>query len=157
MLKKQCQCSRRKFLISSTKAALGAAVSAELLSSCNKKPANIIGDDEQKIATIDLNDPLYTVLKQIGGSTKILDIEEYALIAYRKSEDEMVVLSELCTHQGVQVDLPDENGIITCMSGDFAQFDAKQNGKALTPAITPLDLKSYYSILEGDILTIFRR
>ena len=156
MAKKQCRCSRRKFIVTSTKAALGAALSAELLSSCNKKPANIIGDDEQKIATIDLNDPLYTELKQIGGSTKILDIEEYALIAYRKSEDEVVILSELCTHQGIPVELPDENGIITCMN-DFAQFDAKQNGKALSPDITPLDLKSYYSILEGDVLSIYRR
>lgn len=154
MQKKQCQCSRRKFLISSTKAALGAAVSAELLSSCNKKPANIIGDDEQKIATIDLD--LYAKLKLIGGSEKIPDIEEFELIAYRKSEDEVVVLSELCTHQGVPVGLPDENGIIKCPQ-DGAEFDAKQNGKALSPAITPLDLKSYYSILDGNVLTIFRR
>ena len=156
MEKKQCRCSRRKFIISSTKAALGAAISGELLSSCNKKPENIIGDDEEKIGTVDLNDPLYSVLKQIGGSTKIFDIEEYALIAYRKSEDEMVVLSELCTHQGVPVELPDENGIIIC-NGDGANFDAKQNGKALSPDITPLDLKSYYSILEGNTLTIYRR
>lgn len=156
MQKKQCQCSRRKFLISSTKAALGAAVSAELLSSCNKKPANIIGDDEQKIGTVDLNDPLYTELKQIGGSARIPDLEEFELIAYRKSEDEVVVLSELCTHQGVPVGLPDENGIITCPQ-DGAEFDAKENGKALSPEITPLDLKSYYSILEGDVLSIYRR
>lgn len=154
MQKKQCQCSRRNFLISSTKAALGAAVSAELLSSCNKKPANIIGDDEQKIATIDID--LYAKLKQIGGSEKIPDIEEFELIAYRKSEDEVVVLSELCTHQGVPVGLPDENGIITCPQ-DGAEFDAKENGKALSPEITPLDLKSYYSILDGNVLTIFRR
>ena len=156
MSKKQCRCSRRKFLISSTKAALGAAVSAELLSSCNKKPANIIGDDEQKIGTVDLNDPLYTELQHEGGSARIPDLEEFQLIAYRKSEDEVVVLSELCTHKGVPVELPDENGIILCM-GDGAEFDAKQNGKALSPAITPLDLKSYYSILEGDVLSIYRR
>ena len=153
---KQCRCSRRKFIISSTKAALGAAISADLLSSCNKTPANIIGDDEQKIGTVDLNDSLYTELKQIGGSARIPDIEEFQLIAYRKSEDEVVVLSELCTHQGVPVELPNENGIIMCMN-DGAEFDAKQDGKALSPAITPLALKSYYSILEGDALSIYRR
>ena len=154
MAKKQCRCSRRKFIVSSTKAALGAAISAELLSSCNKKPANIIGDDEQKVGTVDLN--LYTELKQIGGSARIPDLEDFELIAYRKSEDEMVVLSSLCTHQGVPVELPNENGIIMC-PGDGAYFDAKQNGKALSPELTTLDLQSYYSILEGNTLTIFRR
>lgn len=129
MSKKQCRCSRRKFLISSSKAALGAAVSAELLSSCNKKPANIIGDDEQKLGTVDLN--IYTELKQIGGSARIPDLEEFQLIAYRKSEDEMVVLSEVCSHENFPVELPDENGIIVCMSHG-ALFDAKQNGKALS-------------------------
>ena len=155
MAKKQCRCSRRKFIISSTKAALGAAISAELLNSCNKKPANIIGDDEEKIGIVDLT--LYTELQVVGGSARIPDLEEdYQLIAYRKSEDEIVVFSELCTHQGFPVELPDENGIIICMN-DGAQFDAKQNGKALSPDLTTLDLKSYYSILEGNTLTIFRR
>lgn len=154
MEKKQCRCSRRKFIISSTKAALGAAISGELLSSCNKKPQNIIGDDEEKIGTVDLD--LYTKLKQIGGSARIPDLEDFELIAYRKSEDDVVVFSSLCTHKGVPVNLPDENGIIIC-EGDWAEFDAKQNGKALTPDITPLALKSYYSILEGNTLTIYRR
>ncbi len=147
-------CSRRKFLVSSTKAVLGAALSAEVLSSCNKMPANIIGDDEQKIGNVDLN--LYTELKQIGGSARIPDIEEFELIAYRTSEDEVVVLSTLCTHKNFPVELPDENGIIMCMN-DGAQFDAKHNGKALSPELTILDLKSYYSILEGNTLTIFHR
>lgn len=154
MAHKQCRCSRRKFIVSSTKAALGAAMSSELLSSCNKKPANIIGDDEQKIGIVDLT--LYTELQHIGGSARIPDLEEdYQLIAYRKSEDEIAVFSELCTHKNFPLELPDKNGIITCMN-DGAEFDAKQNGKALSPALTTLDLKSYYTILEGNTLTIFR-
>lgn len=156
MSKKQCRCSRRKFLVSSTKAALGAAVSAELLSSCNKKPAEIIGDDEERIAIIDLNN--YTELKQIGGSVKIYDIESFPLIAYRKSETEIMVVYSACTHQQFEVEKPDQDGIIVCMN-DGATFDIKQNGKALSPAITPLDLKSYYTILnvEKNTLSIYER
>ncbi len=146
------RCSRRKFLISSTKAALGAAVSAELLSSCNKTPIDIIGDDEQKIGTVDLNQ--YTELKQVGGSARIPDIEEFELIAYRKSEDEVVVFSSLCTHKNFPVELPNKDGIIVCMQ-DGARFDIKENGKALSPDLTTLDLKHYEAILNGNKISVF--
>ena len=156
MSKKQCRCSRRKFIISSTKAALGAAVSAELLSSCNKKPIEIIGDDEEKIASIDLNN--YPELKKIRGSEKIYDIESFPLIAYRKSEDEVIVVSSECTHQQFEVELPDENGIIICL-GDGAYFDIKEDGKTLSPELAPRDLKSFYSVLnvKNNTLSIYKR
>jgi nitrite reductase/ring-hydroxylating ferredoxin subunit len=155
-MSKECcgGCSRRRFLVSSTKAVLGTAFTVEILSSCNKTPDEIVGDDEQKIASIDLT--LYTELKQVGGSVKIYDIENFPLIAYRKSETEIVVVYSACTHQGVEVDLPDAEGIITCPQ-DGAKFDIKEYGKALSPAITTLDLTRYYAILNGDTLTIYQR
>ncbi len=111
MAKKCCGgCSRRKFLISSTKAALGAAVSAELLSSCNKIPVDIVGDNEQKITTITTAD--YPELAQIGGSVKIFDIKQEPIIVYRKSETEVKAVYSSCTHKQFQVELPDKDGII---------------------------------------------
>jgi nitrite reductase/ring-hydroxylating ferredoxin subunit len=148
-------CSRRRFLVSSTKAVLGAALSAEILNSCNKLPTEIIGDDEQKIATIDLS--LYTELKQVGGSAQISGIEENPLIAYRKSETEIVVVYSLCTHEGfLMYDLPDKDGIIVCPN-DGAKFDLKEYGKALSPELTTLDLTRYYAILNGNTLDIYKR
>ncbi len=148
------KCSRRKFLISSTKAALGAAVSAELLGSCNKTPSEIIGDNEKKIAERDLD--LYTELKEIGGSAKLYDIESYPLIAYRKSESEVVVVYSICTHQGYEVELPDENGEMECPH-DGAKFDIEENGVSLSPELTTLSLKQYYAILNGNKLSIYER
>ncbi len=148
------RCSRRKFIVSSTKAVLGAAVTIELLNSCNTTPANIVGDNEKKIAIIDLT--LYTELKQIGGSAKIYDIEEYPLIGYRKSETEIVIVYSACTHQGVEIELPNEKGVAECPH-DHATFDLNEEGKALLPDITNLALKSYYGILNEDSLTIYEK
>ncbi len=153
-MKKKCSCSRRTFIVSSTKAALGAAVCGNLLNSCNKMPPDILGDDENKLAIIDLKE--YSELTQVGGAVKkLLEGENLELLIYRKSETEVVVVSSACTHMQFPVDLPDGEGIITCMN-DGAKFDIKQGGKALSPEITSLDLKGYNCFLSGTILTIFQ-
>lgn len=153
-MENKCKCSRRKFIISSTKAALGAAVCGNLLHSCNKKPVEILGDDESKLVTLDLND--YPALSKPGGAEKkFLDEENVELIIYRKSETEAIVVSVYCTHQGVPVDLPDDDGIIRCPH-DGARFDIKQGGKALSPELTTQDLKRYNCTLTGTILTIYQ-
>ncbi len=155
-MEKKCSCSRRNFLISSTKAALGAAVCSNLLNSCNKKPVDILGDDEAKLLTLDINLP--PELATVGGAVKFSVAGQnppLTLLIYRKAEREFIVVSAACTHKGIQVELPDQDGVIVCY-GDGAKFDIKQGGKALIPSITPMDLKRYDCTLNGNTLTVYQ-
>lgn len=152
-MNKKCTCSRRNFISSSTKAVLGAAVCSNLLGSCNKTPVDIIGDDENKILSINIDS--FPDLMQIGGFTKHrIPSLSHPILLHRKSETEVIALMSACTHKGVEVELPDSNGISTC-PGDGARFDIKSGGKALSPSITTLNLKKFDCIFDGKVLTIY--
>ncbi len=152
---KKKSCSRRSFVIDLSKMTLGAALYAYVLQSCNKTPAEIFGDDEETLKTINVKND-YPELSEIGGSVYIeLGTGSYPLVAYRKSTTEIVVVTSECTHQSVQVDLPDKTGVLQC-PGDGALFDMSKGGKAITPNVTPMDLKKLNALFSGDTLTVYK-
>ena len=148
-----CKCmSRRQFLISSSKATLGAAATAACLHSCNKKPEDILTGSETAIKTIDLTAPDYVDLLEVKGSAYVyVDGIDKPLILYRDSETQIYAYSSECTHLSVEVRLPNQDGILQC-PGDGGTYNVY--GEVVgDPA--PSDLKGYTAILKGTIVDIY--
>ena len=148
-----CKCmSRRQFLISSSKVTFSAAATAACLNTCNKKPADILTGSETAIQTIDITEPEYTDLQEVKGSAYVyIDGMDKPLILYRDSETEIFAYSSECTHLGVEVRLPDQDGKIRC-PGDNGVYNVY--GKTLgDPA--PADLKGYTAIINGNSVDIY--
>ncbi|HJP31611.1 MAG TPA: Rieske (2Fe-2S) protein [Candidatus Latescibacteria bacterium] len=65
--------------------------------------------------TIDLEEPRYEPLLQIGGAVKVTPEGSYdPVIIVRLSEEDFTAYSSTCPHFSCEVDLPDANGIVLC-------------------------------------------
>ncbi len=72
---------------------------------------------------IDLDDPRFAALAEVGGSMKVLPEGSFEpVIVVRLSEDELIAFSSACPHWGCEVSLPDEEGLISCSCHD-SYFD----------------------------------
>ena len=65
--------------------------------------------------TVDLEDPQYEALLQIGGAVKVtLEGSFDPVIIVRLTEHDFTAYSSTCPHFGCEVDLPDADGIVLC-------------------------------------------
>ena len=65
--------------------------------------------------TVDLEDPQYEALLQIGGAVKVTPEGSFdPVIIVRLSEDDFTAYSSTCPHFSCEVDLPDADGIVLC-------------------------------------------
>lgn len=148
-----CKCiSRRKFLLSSSKVTLGAAATVACMNSCNKIPANIITRSKTPLKSIDLTAPDYEELQKIKGAAYVyVDGMDKPLILYRDSETKIFAYSSECTHLGVEVRLPNQDGLLQC-PGDGGTYDV-YGRVAGDPA--PQDLKGFTAVLNDNIIDIY--
>lgn len=69
----------------------------------------------QAQVVIDLDDPRFAALGEVGGAMKVAPEGSYQpVIVVRLSEDELIAFSSACPHWGCEVSLPDEEGLIAC-------------------------------------------
>jgi Rieske Fe-S protein len=65
--------------------------------------------------TLDLSEPQYAVLLEVGGAVKVqVEGYSYPVIVVRLDEDNFAAYSSCCTHWGCEVELPDEEGVVYC-------------------------------------------
>lgn len=91
--------------------------------------------------TVDLDISTQPELQNVGGAAKVTfgaNNNGRPVMVIRSAENEFVVVTSVCTHQGCEVDLPDEeSGIISC--GCHGSQFSSSNGEVLKgPANVPL-------------------
>lgn len=127
-------------------------VISSVISSC-EQDENPIPQPPKELTEIDLN--RYPSLNTVGGSVKILlpgKNNNHPIILYRKSENEIVVLSSICLHAGCEVNLPQAGKIELRCPCHFVIFSA-EDGSILTNPISgewsgvPLDK---FDVIEFD-------
>ena len=147
--------NRRDFLKTSSKVACACAISTGslLINSCSNpnEPSTPIDSTGVEL-DFDLTTDQFIQLQVDGGSvaTGINEIDSAGLLLLR-SGDNIKAFTRRCTHQGVQLNAF-SNGISVCAFGHGAQFNA--NGNHISG---PGDgsLKSYETLLDGNILTVY--
>ncbi|NJK94080.1 MAG: Rieske (2Fe-2S) protein [Bacteroidales bacterium] len=97
----------------------------------------------QKKITIDLTDPAYSGLTNVGNA-----ITKDNLIIINVSTGNYVALSKQCTHQGCTVGFNGTEIVCPCHGSKFTTAGAVIQGPATTA------LAKYKTELTGDILTI---
>jgi Rieske Fe-S protein len=100
---------------------------------------------------LNLENPEYQPLKQIGGAMKIEDPRDKKkpIIVIRSSETRVTAFSSKCTHWGCEVPLPAGNVIkCGCHGSVFNAEGQVQHGPAKK------NLASFKATLNGTILTI---
>ena len=147
--------NRRDFLTNSTKAACACAlgVGSLLIKSCSNPNEPTTPIDSTGIELdFNLTSDQFVPLQIDGGSitTGSNEIDSAGLLLLR-SEDNIKAFTRRCTHQGVQLNAF-SNGVSVCAYGHGAQFNA--NGNHISG---PGDgsLKSYETLLDGNVLTVF--
>ena len=147
--------NRRDFLKTSSKVACACALGTGSLfiNSCSNpnepsKPIDSTGIE----LDFDLTTDQFIPLQVDGGSvaTGINEIDSAGLLLLR-SGDNIKAFTRRCTHQGVQLNAF-SNGVSVCAFGHGAQFNA--NGNHISG---PGDgsLKSYQTLLDGNLLTVY--
>tara|TARA_B100001559_G_scaffold300438_1_gene286565 strand:+ start:444 stop:896 length:453 start_codon:yes stop_codon:yes gene_type:complete len=147
--------NRRDFLKTSSKVACACAISTGslLINSCSNpnEPSTPIDSTGVEL-DFDLTTDQFIQLQVDGGSvaTGINEIDSAGLLLLR-SGDNIKAFTRRCTHQGVQLNAF-SNGVSVCAFGHGAQFNA--NGNHISG---PGDgsLKSYETLLDGNILTVY--
>ena len=147
--------NRRDFLTTSSKAACACALGAGSLfiNSCSNPNESSTPIDSSGIELdFDLTTDEFIQLQVDGGSvaTGINEIDSAGLLLLR-SGDNIKAFTRRCTHQGVQLNAF-SNGVSVCAFGHGAQFNA--NGNHISG---PGDgsLKSYQTLLDGNLLTVY--
>jgi nitrite reductase/ring-hydroxylating ferredoxin subunit len=156
-----CACSRRAFLDRTVRHVIGAAIAAGTIPGCNQTPQGVVGDDEEKIKTVDITDIYYDELLTVGGAANIwlnepLTGELLPLIGYRLSEAAVIVVSAICPHQRfvMRVENVEAGGVLMC-TNHLSKFDLYRDGAPIGNSMSPVPLVVYPSILQGTLLTIF--
>ncbi len=69
----------------------------------------------QETLVVDLADPDFQALHQIGGAVKVpVAGEKYPILVVRIDAQHIIAYSSSCTHWDCEVDLPDEDGRVEC-------------------------------------------
>ena len=147
--------NRRDFLTTSSKVACACALGGGslLTKSCSNpnEPSTPIDSTGVEL-DFDLTTDEFIPLQIDGGSvaTGSNEIDSAGLLLLR-SGDNIKAFTRRCTHQGVQLNAF-SNGVSVCAFGHGAQFNA--NGNHISG---PGDgsLKSYETLLDGNVLTVF--
>ena len=147
--------NRRDFLKTSSKVACACALGTGslLINSCSNPNEPSMPIDSTGIELdFDLTTDQFIPLQVDGGSvaTGINEIDSAGLLLLR-SGDNIKAFTRRCTHQGVQLNAF-SNGVSVCAFGHGAQFNA--NGNHISG---PGDgsLKSYQTLLDGNLLTVY--
>ena len=149
--------NRRDFLTNSTKAACACAlgIGSLIIKSCSNPNEPFTPIDSTGIELdFNLTSDQYVPLQIDGGSiaTGSNEIDSAGLLLLR-SEDNIKAFTRRCTHQGVQLNAF-SNGVSVCAYGHGAQFNS--NGNHISGPGGG-SLKSYETLLDGNVLTVFGR
>ena len=147
--------NRRDFLKTSSKVACACALGTGslLINSCSNpnEPSTPIDSTGVEL-DFDLTTDQFIQLQVDGGSvaTGINEIDSAGLLLLCSGEN-IKAFTRRCTHQGVQLNAF-SNGVSVCAFGHGAQFNAYGNHIS-----GPGDgsLKSYETLLDGNILTVY--
>ena len=147
--------NRRDFLTTSSKVACACALGGGslLINSCSNPNESTTPIDSTGVELdFDLTTDEFIPLQIDGGSvaTESNEIDSAGLLLLR-SGDNIKAFTRRCTHQGVQLNAF-SNGVSVCAFGHGAQFN--ENGNHISG---PGDgsLKSYETLLDGNVLTVF--
>ena len=147
--------NRRDFLTNSTKAACSCAlgVGSLFIKSCSNpnEPSTPIDSTGIEL-DFNLTTDEFIALQIDGGSvaTGSNEIDSAGLLLLR-SGDNIKAFTRRCTHQGIQLNAF-SNGVSVCAYGHGAQFNA--NGNHISGPGGG-SLKSYETLLDGNVLTVF--
>ena len=147
--------NRRDFLRTSSKVACACALGAGsfLTKSCSNpnEPSTPIDSTGIEL-DFNLTTDEFIALQIDGGSvaTGSNEIDSAGLLLLR-SGDNIKAFTRRCTHQGVQVNAF-YNGVALCANGHGAQFNT--NGQHISGPGSG-SLKSYDTLLDGNVLTVF--
>ncbi len=118
-----------------------------LFNSCSNDNNSIDNNNNNNTGgiTVDLTDPAFTALKNVGGYAYKNDI-----IIIRSTDTVYLALSKVCTHNGCDVTYSSTNKDLPCPchGSKFSTTGAVINGPAAT------NLKTYNVKQDGNILTI---
>ena len=147
--------NRRDFLTNSTKAACACAlgVGSLFINSCsNPNESSTPIDSTGLELDFDLTTDEFIALQIDEGSvaTGSNEIDSAGLLLLR-SDNIVKAFTRRCTHQGVQLNAF-SNGVSVCAYGHGAQFNA--NGQHISGPGNG-SLKSYETLLDGNVLTVF--
>lgn len=111
---------------------------------------------------IDLDDPRFAPLAQVGGAMKVVPEGSFQpVIVVRLSRDELIAFSSACPHWGCEVSLPDERGLISCSCHESyfdrqgrylegpAEADLPRVKLVLAPAGTAVRQRSWGRVKDG--------
>ena len=147
--------NRRDFLTNSTKAACACALGlgSLFIKSCSNPnepstPIDSTGIELDFNLTTDEFVPLQ--IDEGSVATGSNEIDSAGLLLLR-SGDNIKAFTRRCTHQGVQLNAF-SNGVSVCAYGHGAQFNA--NGNHISGPGGG-SLKSYETLLDGNVLTVF--
>ncbi len=124
--------SRRTFAAHSLTAALSGSLLTLVLHGCDngseETPANPVAPTEasDSALTLDLNDPRYAALKNVGGAVKVAVQGRMPLIVIQASAGTYLAFSSQCPHDGCEVNLPNSRGVLICPC-HRSQFDLQGN------------------------------
>lgn len=144
--------NRREFLTTSGKAACACALGAGSLFVTHCSSPTDPVDSTGIELDFDLTSNDFVALQNDGGSvvTSSNDIDPLGLLLLR-SGDDVKAFTRNCTHASYQIDSFSIDGIAIC-SGHGAQFNT--NGQHISGPGGG-SLKSYDTLLEGSILTVY--
>ncbi len=151
--------SRREFAIQSARVVVSGSLLTLVLEGCSDSsedtPTGPVGNGNENGSSsttivLDLNDPKYAALNEVGGAIKVPVSGQLPLIVSHVSASTYVAFTSRCQHDGCEVGLPDDRGVITCPCHG-SQYDAE--GRKLRGP-TPRDLPRVEVKVEGEQLTI---
>ncbi len=143
---------RRTLLRGGIVSALGFLGAGKLLTGCSKEKKNtpIQPNGNDNTVDLDLNDAANAALRDVGGAMKVnLTGVNHPVLVIRKAQDQVTVLSVVCTHAGCEVGLP-RNGEIDCPchGSKFSLDGSVIQGPAAKP------LSSYPAEIQNQVITI---
>lgn len=116
---------------------LSLPVVSSLTSSCDKNEGPLINSNKE----LDINVADYPGLANIGGSAKVKDTNfnsGASVIVIRKTDKEYVTYTSTCTHQGCEVDLPNNEKMQCGCHGSIFSVNA---GEVLGKPFDGTDIK----------------
>lgn len=147
---KDCNCSRREFIIRSSKSITAMGVGTFLL-----KPGIIWAEGsegEPTILTLNLNEKGNSKLQDVGGTVFIKHPtnKKEKIIVHRESKEVVKAFKNYCTHKGGPLKAPNKDGLMVC-EWHKAKFNLEGKVKK-GPA--KKDLEVYNAQIDGDVITI---
>lgn len=147
---KECNCSRREFIVKGSKVVAGLGVATFFV-----KPGSAWSEEskeEPTLLTLDLAEKENVKLKEVGGTVFVVSPvnKKEKIIVYRESKESVKAFKNYCTHKGGPLKAPNKDGLMVC-EWHRAKFD--MTGK-VKKGPAKKDLQNYNAIIEGDVIKI---